>query len=131
MNVRWPPAGVRGACPRASPCSKLPAAQRDYLRRPFEFGCSTAAFPPDELTGLAESGALLEALAAGEIEPATADQEHFLKVDREEAEPETVLERAWERLEGPREYEHGQTDGPDSPAGDYDMVEFDADRCWW
>lgn len=110
--------------------SKLPATQRDYLRRPFEFGCSTAAFPPDELTALTESGALLEALAAGEVETATPDQEHFLKVDREEVEPETVLERAWERLKARREYEHGQT-AAGSSAEDYDMVEFDHDRCWW
>jgi uncharacterized protein YifE (UPF0438 family) len=130
MNVRWPPAGVRGRSIEGFTVSKLPAAQRDYLRRPFEFGCSTAAFPPDELTALAESGALLEALAAGEVEPATADQKHFLKVDREEAEPETLLERAWERLKARREYEHGQPVA-ESPAEDYDMVEFDADRCWW
>jgi len=112
------------------PVSQLPAAQRNYLRRPFEFGCSTAAFPPDELAALAESGALLEALAAGEVKPATADQKHFLKVDRGEAEPETTLELAWERLKARREYEHGQTTAA-APAEDYDMLEFDADRCWW
>jgi uncharacterized protein YifE (UPF0438 family) len=109
--------------------SKLPPTQRDYLRRPFEFGCSTAAFPADELAALTESGALLEALAAGEIKPATPDQKHFLKVDRGEAEPQTVLERAWERLKARREYEHGQR--TEAPAEDYDMVEFDHDRCWW
>ncbi|HKB02248.1 MAG TPA: DUF413 domain-containing protein [Gemmataceae bacterium] len=110
--------------------SKSPPSQRDYLRRPFEFGCSTAVFPADELAALTESGALLEALAGGQVKPATADQKHFLKVDRGEAEPKTVLERAWERLKARREYERGQTTG-ESPAEDYGMVEFDHDRCWW
>lgn len=111
--------------------SQLPAIQRDYLRRPFEFGCSTAVFPADELAALAETGALLEALAAGETPPATPDQRHFLKVARGEAEPKTVLERAWERLKGRREFEHEQAAAPPREAEDYDMVEFDADRCWW
>jgi len=112
--------------------SQLPPTQRNYLRRPFEFGCSTAVFPADELAALAESGALLEALAAGRVKPATADQKHFLKVDRGEAEPETVLERAWDRLKGRREYEQEQAaSAPPREAEGYDMVEFDADRCWW
>ena len=112
--------------------TKLPEAQSAYLSRPFDFGCSTAVFPADELAALAASGPLMEALAAGEVEPATPDQEHFLKVDREEAEPETVLERAWVRLKGRREFEQEQAAAdPPPPAEDYGMVEFDADRCWW
>src|SRR5215208_4653034 len=133
MNRRLSPRPEpRGRSTEGVIVPKLPPTQATYLRRPFEFGCSTAAFPADELAALAESGALLEALASGEVKPATADQKHFLKVDRGEAEPETVLELAWERLKARREYEHGQTSA-DRPreAKDYDMVEFDADRCWW
>ena len=106
--------------------------QAEYLNRPFEFGCSTAVFPADELAALARSGALLEALAAGEVQPATPEQEHFLRVDRDEAEPASVLERAWVRLKGRREFEREESaaDRPEQPA-DYGMVEWDADRCWW
>ncbi len=100
--------------------------------RPFAFGCSTAVFPPEELAALAESGALFEALAAGAVAPATPEQEHFLRVDREEAEPATVAERAWVRLKGRREYEREQTAArPPVPKEDYGIVEWDADRCWW
>ncbi len=59
----------------------------------------------------------------------TAEQEHFLQVDREEAEPATLGERAWLRLKGRREYEHDQHAVP--PPEDYGIVEWDADRCWW
>jgi uncharacterized protein YifE (UPF0438 family) len=100
--------------------------------RPFVFGCSTAVFPDEEFAALTESGTLLEALAAGAVRPATPEQEHFLRVDREEAEPRTVAERAWVRLKGRREFERGdQARPPAEPPKDYGMVEFDADRCWW
>lgn len=105
--------------------AKLPA-------RPFVFGCSTAIFPPGELRALEKQGNLLEALAAGAIPPATPEQEHFLAVDREEAEPATLAERAWLRLKGRREFERESgTAPPAEPTPDYGMVEFDADRCWW
>ena len=112
---------------------EVPADHLTYLRRrPFAFGCSTAVFPPDELEALSESGNWLEALASGAIRPVTPEQEHFLKVDREEAEPQTLLERAWVRLKGRREFEREQENAPPPPPPvDYGMVEFDADRCWW
>jgi uncharacterized protein YifE (UPF0438 family) len=101
-------------------------------RRPFAFLCSKAIFPPEELAVLEESGNWLEALASGEIEPVTAEQRHFLKVDREEAEPVNVTERAWMRLKGRREYEAEQDAAPvNHEPEDYGMVEWDADRCWW
>jgi uncharacterized protein YifE (UPF0438 family) len=104
-------------------------------RRPFVFHCSTAIFPPDELQALEQYGNWLEALAAGTIQPVSAEQEHFLKVDREEADPATVYERAWVRLKGRREYEQEQGQqpppSPPAPAEDYGIVEWDADRCWW
>jgi uncharacterized protein YifE (UPF0438 family) len=103
-----------------------------WQRRPFAFGCSTAVFPPDELAALAEHGNWLEALASGAIRPVTPEQEHFLAVDRETAEPASVCERAWMRLKGRREYEATENQAPaPQPKKDYGMVEFDADRCWW
>jgi uncharacterized protein YifE (UPF0438 family) len=102
------------------------------LRRPFVFGCSTAVFPAEEVAALTECGTLLEALASGAVPPTTPEQKHFLRVDRGEAEPRTVAERAWLRLKGRREFEHGdQAKPPPEPPTDYGMVEFDADRCWW
>jgi uncharacterized protein YifE (UPF0438 family) len=113
----------------------IPPDHLHYLqRRPFVFRCSTAVFPPDELEALTEYGNWLEALATGAILPVSADQEHFLKVDREEAEPTTAFERAWLRLKGRREYEQEegqQITPPAAPAEDYGIVEWDADRCWW
>jgi uncharacterized protein YifE (UPF0438 family) len=113
--------------------TKVPADHQKYLRkRGFDFGCSTAVFPPEEVQALAQYGHWLTALADGAIRPATKEQEHFLAVDRDEAEPRTVVERAWVRLKGRREFEQEQqTAPPPPPAEDYDMIEFDADRCWW
>ena len=54
-------------------------------------------------------------------------------MDRDEADPKTLLERAWVRLKGRREFEaEGQQNAAPPPKPeDYGMVEFDADRCWW
>jgi uncharacterized protein YifE (UPF0438 family) len=111
----------------------IPADHLEYLRRrPFVFGCSTTVFPPDELKTLAERGNWLAALAAGTIRPVTPEQEHFLLVDRDEAAPRSVAERAWVRLKGRKEFEQDdKRTAPPEPVPDYGMVEFDADRCWW
>ena len=114
--------------------SKIPPEHRVYLqRRPFMFGCSTAIFPADELQALSDFGNWLQALADGAIQPVTKEQKHFLTVDREQAEPSTVCERAWMRLKGRREYEREEQIAKPSaaPTEDYGMVEWDADRCWW
>ncbi len=112
--------------------STPPPNHPDSLRRrTFAFRCSTAIFPADELEALAEYGNSMEALAAGAIQPVTAEQQHFLRVDRDEAEPENVCERAWLRLKGRREYEQEQQIAAPRPPEDYGMVEWDADRCWW
>lgn len=119
---------------RRSSSPPIPPDHLVYLqRRPFDFGCSTAVFPPEELAALKEYGNWLEALAAGTIQPVTAEQEHFVKVDRDEAEPATVCERAWVRLKGRREYEQeeGGPPPPPPPPEDYGIVEWDHDRCWW
>ena len=113
--------------------ANVPPDHLEYLkRRPFVFGCWTSIFPADELQALAEYGNWLQALAAGVIQPVTDEQEHFLKVDLEEAAPATVCERAWLRLKGRREYEQEQQMAPPcEPPRDYGMIEFDEDRCWW
>jgi len=113
--------------------SAVPADHREHLeRRPFAFACVTAIFPVDELEALANYGNWLQALADGTIKPVTAEQEHFLKVDREEAEPATLLERAWVRLKGRREYEEEErTAAPLAPPEKYGIVDYDPDRCWW
>jgi uncharacterized protein YifE (UPF0438 family) len=99
---------------------------------PFEFACSTSIFPAEELTALVEHGGRLEKLSAGDVAPAGAADEHFLKVERGEAEPKTLLERAWVRLKGRREYEREQnTAAPKPEAEDYGIAEWDEDRCWW
>jgi len=78
--------------------SKIPPDHRLYLkRRTFAFRCSIDVFPAEELEALAQFGNWMEALARGAIQPVTAEQEHFLRVDREEADPATVCERAWLR----------------------------------
>ena len=99
---------------------------------PFAFNCSTDVFPAEEVAALVQHGGRLEALAAGQIRPESPADKHFLKVDRGEAEPGTLLERAWDRLKGRREFEREQAEAaPPEPEPDYGIVEFDKDRCWW
>ena len=99
---------------------------------PFVFGCSIAVFPPEEVEALTAHGNLLEAIASGKHRPRSPEEEHFLRVDRGEAEPENLLERAWLRLKGRREFERDATSTtPPEPLPDYGIIEFDADRCWW
>jgi uncharacterized protein YifE (UPF0438 family) len=113
--------------------SKLPADHQVHLnKRPFAFGCVTDIFPLDELHALTEHGNWLEALAAGTIEPVSAEQKRFLQVDRDEAEPRTVHERAWVRLKGRREFEREQHAAPPpEQAEDYGIIEWDKEKCWW
>lgn len=113
--------------------SALPADHLTYLqRRPFAFGCATDIFPIEELTALSERGHWMEALAAGAIAPATAEHEHFLLVDREQAEPQTVDERAWVRLKGRRAFEQEQAGVvKPEPAENYGIIEWDKEKCWW
>jgi hypothetical protein len=72
--------------------SKVPPDHLVYLqRRPFAFRCSTSIFPADESRALADYGNWIEALAVGAIQPLTPEQEHFLRMDLEGAEPATWL----------------------------------------
>lgn len=101
-------------------------------RPPFRFGCSTHIFPLDELSALTNRGYWMEGLAAGTIPPTTPEHEHFLQVDRENAEPATVDERAWVRLKGRREFEREQASAPPPlPPEDYGIIEWDKEKCWW
>jgi hypothetical protein len=114
----------------------MPTIPADHLhclrQRPFVFGCSLIVFLPEEVKVLEEKGNWMQALAIGTISPVTQEQEHFLCVDRDEVEPQTLAERAWMRLKGRREFEQGEKAVlPPEPPRDYGMVEFDADRCWW
>jgi uncharacterized protein YifE (UPF0438 family) len=113
--------------------SNPPPDHQTYLQqRPFVFGCSTEIFPLEELQALMDYGNWMEALADGKLQPLTPEQEHLLRVDREEAEPETVYERAWSRLKGRREYEKEQElKAPPERPEDYGIIEWDKERCWW
>lgn len=113
--------------------SRIPSDHRKYLeRRPFRFGCSTDIFPVEELGALSARGCWMEAIAAGTIAPVTPEHEHFLKVDREEAEPTTVDERAWVRLKGRRDFEREEQNAPSPPPPeDYGIIEWDKEKCWW
>ena len=112
--------------------SKSSHTQPTKPARPFAFGCDASVFPADEIEVLERLGPRMEALAAGAARPASPEEKRFLRVDREEADPVTVAERAWVRLKGRRAFER-ERDGtaPPPPPEDYGMVEFDADRCWW
>jgi len=113
--------------------SHAPEDREGRPRTTFEFGCSTAVFPVDERDALREHGSRLEALAAGSIPPATPEDERFLAVDRDEAEPSTLLERAWLRLKGRREYERERNlaPPPPPPKADDGIIEWDREKCWW
>ena len=99
---------------------------------PFVFNCATGVFPADELAALVEHGGRLEALVSGTIMPSNKTDRHFLEVERGDALPKTLLERAWDRLKGRREYEREQAAAPPhEPTPDYGIQEFDKDPCWW
>ncbi len=100
----------------------------------FAFGCDVSVFPANEVNALERYGPRLETLASGLARPANAEEEHFLRVDREETAPTSLVEHAWLRLKGRREYEREQAREASAPSAapeNYGMVEFDADRCWW
>src|SRR5262245_29188588 len=104
----------------------------DEESQPFDFGCSTHIFPAPELAVLTERGCRLEALAAGKVQPANAEEERVVRVDREEAEPKSVVERAWVRLKGRRELEREREEAPTAkPKQDYGIIEWDQEKCWW
>jgi len=106
--------------------------ERTEPSAPFVFGCSLAVFPADEIAILLQHGRSLEDLVAGIYVPSNRTQEHFLLVDRGGAEPQSLLERAWVRLKGRREYEaENSIPKLPEPPVDYGMVDFDFDRCWW
>jgi uncharacterized protein YifE (UPF0438 family) len=116
--------------PKAKPVK--PATVAATAPQPFNFGCDTAVFPPEEIKALEKHGARFEALASGAARPASDEEKHFALVNREKEKPKTVAECAWLRLKARREYEQEQQNAaPPAAPENYGMVEFDADRCWW
>jgi uncharacterized protein YifE (UPF0438 family) len=112
--------------------SKAKPPQPTTPTAPFAFGCDVSVFPANEIKALERHGARFEALASGAARPTTPEEKHFLRVDRDDAKPNTLAERAWLRLKARREYEREQKGAaPATPPENYGMVEFDADRCWW
>jgi len=103
-----------------------------HNRDAFVFGCSVEVFTPQELAALRRHGCRLDSLSLGQIQPTSEEDRHFLLVDRDEAEPQSVAERAWVRRKARVEVEREQKEKapPESPQN-YGMIEFDADRCWW
>jgi len=64
------------------------------------------------------------------VRPTTAEEQRFLRVDRDEGEPETAIERAWVRLKGRRAFEAEKAPPPPEKL-DYGIVEWDREKCWW
>ena len=61
----------------------------------FAFQCESGLLKDDTIKALTHYGNRLQALAAGEFEPETDAQEHFVKVHRTEEDPFTQPERIW------------------------------------
>lgn len=101
-------------------------------QRPFRFGCATDIFPLEEIAALTARGEWMEDLVAGRIAATTPEHQHFLQVDREEADPATLDERAWIRLKYRREFERERDAAPPrTPPEDYGIIEWDKEKCWW
>jgi hypothetical protein len=75
-----------------------PAEHLTYLRQKGYTPRCPSAFTEEETAILARYGHWLEALATGLIQPASAEQEHFLRVAHGEEQPETPFERIWHKL---------------------------------
>ena len=74
-----------------------PAEHLAFLAR-RDFVIPPGNFTHEERNLLARYGSWLDALASGAIQPATAGQEHFVKVARGQCEPQTDFERVWVKL---------------------------------
>lgn len=61
----------------------------------FAFQCDTGLLKDDTIKALTHYGNRLQALTAGEFEPETDAQEHFVKVHRTEEDPFTQPEKIW------------------------------------
>jgi uncharacterized protein YifE (UPF0438 family) len=73
-----------------------------YLAK-HDFGIPPGNFTPAEKELLTKYGRWMEALASGDLAPATAGQEQFVRVARGEGEPTTDFERAWLKVLKERE----------------------------
>lgn len=68
---------------------------RSYLKQRFTLDIGGAVFSPAELELLAKYGNWLKALESGTIHPITREQERFLQVVEEKAEPSNPIEAVW------------------------------------
>ena len=72
--------------------------QKTYLRIPFEVHPRISKFfDSDELSILHKKGNWMQALASGELETMSLEQEHFVMVARGQLQPESRYERVWAR----------------------------------
>jgi uncharacterized protein YifE (UPF0438 family) len=66
-----------------------------YLQKRFELDIDPAVFSANELDMLAKYGTWLGALESGALQPISNEQEHFLAVSAEKAEPRNAIEAVW------------------------------------
>ena len=124
--------GISGRLSEAWQWRGIPRSAQAYRNHRRSNSAVRRTFSQRTNCALYENGGRLESLASGKVRPTTSADLHFLKVDRDEAAPTTILERAWVRLKGRREYEREQIAAAPAPVPeDYGMKEWDEDRCWW
>ena len=71
------------------------SAHRTYLQERFVLDVEGAVFSVEELELLAKYGNWLRALESGAIQPISREQERFLQVAAEKAEPLNKIEAVW------------------------------------
>jgi|SRR6185295_18346835 len=69
--------------------------RKKYLEERFVLDIDDAVFSAAELALLARYGFLLRALESGTIKPITKEEEHFLQVVVEKAEPLNEIQAVW------------------------------------
>lgn len=130
-KAKEPRGPTKAQKPRTRPTKRTKPKPAETME-PFSFGCDVSIFSEAELQALQRHGPRFEALASGQVRPATPEEKRFLRVDQEKEKPHSLAEKAWLRLKARREYEREQKEKPPpAPPEDYGMIEFDADRCWW
>jgi uncharacterized protein YifE (UPF0438 family) len=92
---------------------RAPQDHRELLkRRDFVLGCDAPNFTSADRDLLMRYGHWLTGLSTGQIQPITPEQEHFVQVAHEEAEPETDFEDAWVKLMERRKFEAADRAAP-------------------
>jgi uncharacterized protein YifE (UPF0438 family) len=110
---------------------RAPDDHRRFLsRRNFLLDCSAPNFTAEDRKLLTRYGHWLTALAGGEIQPFTAEQEHFLKVAKGSAEPVNDLERAWAKLTDRRKFEAQTRSSPHFEISDPGEEWISREQSW-